>query len=388
MFMRTVKSRVLFEQMKGRGVRVIDNTDLQAVTPDAEAKTHFVLIDCVGISETKMADTQPLERKKAVAFKSLLQHVGLGGTDPDHLSSLASRLARLDKRCSPKDASQIQEASGGLALTDITHDIVEALDPDRQADKARIDNGLSAKDEPTEEQLVAASKELLQAAAKPIAANPDLRNLLVDLKKSFEQIIDPVSKDELLATGFSMEKAKGIIESFEQFLEDNKEEIDALQFFYSQPYAERLHYKDIKALHERINAPPRNWTEKKLWEAYQLVETNKVHGASAERRLTDIVSLIRYALHKDDELVPFGDKVGERFENWLAQQDNAGRRFDEDQRQWLGMIRDHIATSLEMDVDAFEYTPFVEEGGLGRATQVFGKGLRTLLDELNGALAA
>ena len=388
MFMRTVKSRVLFEQMKGRGVRVIDKNDLQAVTPDAGAKTHFVLIDCVGISETKMADTQPLERNKAVAFKSLLQRVGMGGTDPDHLSSLASRLARLDKRCSSKEAKQISDASGGLALTDITHAIVEALDPDRQVDKARLDNGLGAKAEPTEEQIAVASKELLRAAAKPIAENPNLRNLLVDLKKSFEQIIDEVSKDELLGTGFSVEKARGIIESFEQFLEENKDEIDALQFFYSQPYRERLRYSDIKAIHERISAPPRNWTEKKLWEAYQLVEANKVRGASAERRLTDIVSLIRYALHKDDELVPFSGKVHERFDNWLAQQENEGRTFDDDQRRWLEMIRDHIATSLEMDLGAFEYTPFVEEGGLGRATQVFGKDLRTLLDELNGVLAA
>lgn len=388
MFMRTVKSRVLFEQMKGRGVRVIDKNDLQAVTPDARAKTHFVLIDCVGISETKMADTQPLERNKAVAFKSLLQHVGMGGTDPDHLSSLASRLARLDKRCSPKEAKRISDASGGLALTDLTHAIVEALDPDRQADKARVDNGLGADVDPTEDQLAVAGKEMLRDAVKPIAENPGLRNLLVNLKKSFEQIIDEVSKDQLLATGFSVEKAKGIIESFEQFLEDNKDEIDALQFFYSQPYRERLRYSDIKALHERISAPPRNWTEKKLWEAYKLVEANKVRGASAERRLTDIVSLIRYALQKDDELVPFSEKVHERFDNWLAQQENAGRTFNEDQRRWLAMIRDHIATSLEMDLDAFEYTPFVEAGGLGRAVQVFGKDLRSLLDELNGVLAA
>ena len=391
MFMRTVKSRVLYEQMKGRGVRVIDKTDLQAVTPDAQAKTHFVLIDCVGVTESEMAESQPLERKKGVAFQSLLKHVAMGGTDADHLSSLASRLARLDKRCSPKDSARIEEESGGVALTDITHAIVKALDPDVQIDKARLDNDLGRDDEPTPEQVAAASKVLLQEATKPLAAQPKLRTLLVELKKSFEQIIDEVSKDELTEAGFSAEakdKAAGLVQSFRKYLDDNKDEIDALQFFYSQPYNERLRFKDIKAIHEKIAAPPRQWTEQKLWEAYQLIEANKVRGASAERRLTDIVSLIRFALDQDDELVPFADQVRERYDSWLAQQQNAGRGFDDEQRRWLEMIRDHIATSLEIDMDAFEYTPFVEEGGLGKAVQVLGKDLRVLLDELNRALAA
>jgi type I restriction enzyme R subunit len=149
-----------------------------------------------------------------------------------------------------------------------------------------------------------------------------------------------------------------------------------------------MHYKDIKAIHEKISTQPRNWTEQKLWEAYQLIEKNKVRGASAERRLTDIVSLIRFALDQEDELVPFAEKVRDRFTNWVAQQENTGRAFTEEQRRWLEMIRDHITTSLEIDMDAFEYTPFVEEGGVGKAVQVFGKDLRVLLDELNGALAA
>ena len=102
MFMRTVKSRVLFEQMKGRGVRVIDAHELKAVTPDADAKTHFVIVDCVGMTDIEPGDTQPLERKKTVPFKALLEHVAMGGTNPDVLSSLASRLSRLAKRCGPE----------------------------------------------------------------------------------------------------------------------------------------------------------------------------------------------------------------------------------------------------------------------------------------------
>ena len=95
MFMRTVKSRLLFEQMKGRGVRVIDPTELQAVTPDAAAKTHFIIVDCVGATEATLSDAQPMERKKTVSFKALLEHVALGGTDSDCYSSLATRPASI-----------------------------------------------------------------------------------------------------------------------------------------------------------------------------------------------------------------------------------------------------------------------------------------------------
>ena len=94
MFMRAVRSRVLFEQMKGRGVRVIDPAELRGVTPDARAKTHFVIVDCVGVSDLPLADTRPLERNRAVPVKALLEHAAMGGTDPAMLSSLAGRRAR------------------------------------------------------------------------------------------------------------------------------------------------------------------------------------------------------------------------------------------------------------------------------------------------------
>jgi len=268
MFMRTVKSRVLFEQMKGRGVRVIGQDDLKAVTPDAKTKTHFVIVDCVGVTETKLADTQPLERKKNVSFKAILEHVSLGGTDPAYLSSLASRLSRLNKQCGEPEKKKIAEVGDGVDISAVSYAIVMALDPDTQIDQARKDNSLPTDAEPTDGQVKAAAKKLLKAAAEPLATKPKLRKLLVEVKESFEQIIDEVSKDSVTFAGYSeeaREKAKSLVQDFERFLEENQAEIDALQFFYSQPYAERLHFKDIKAIHEAISAPPRSWTPERLW---------------------------------------------------------------------------------------------------------------------------
>jgi type I restriction enzyme R subunit len=113
-----------------------------------------------------------------------------------------------------------------------------------------------------------------------------------------------------------------------------------------------------------------------------------VRGATGQRLLTDIVSLVRFALHQDGELVPHVERVRERFQHWLAQQESKGRTFSEEQKQWLGMMRDHIATSLEVDMDSFDLTPFAKEGGLARASKVFGKDLEAVVEELNKALAA
>ena len=376
MFMRTVKSRLLFEQMKGRGVRVIDPTELQAVTPDAAAKTHFIIVDCVGATEAVLSDTQPMERAKTVPFKALLEHVALGGTYPDYYSSLANRLARLNLECGPKENQRIEAASGGMPLAEITKAIVAALDGDQQEAEARKQFNLPADARPTEQQLEKATAAILTRAAEPLATKPTLRQVLLELKRLGEQTIDQISKDVLLEAGQSSEakeKAQTLVQSFEKFIADNKDEITALQFFYSRPYRERLKYDDIRKLAEAIQMPPRSWTAERLWNAYAMLERDKVRGASAARQLTDIVSLVRFALQQEDELVPYPDKVKARFSKWIAQQQNRERKFTPEQMRWLEMIRDHVATSVEITLDAFDYNPFSQQGGLGKATQLFGK---------------
>jgi len=307
------------------------------------------------------------------------------------LSSLAGRLARLDRQCGAEEKKRISGAASGRRLADIVHDIVTALDPDEQLAQARREQGLPSDAEATPEQVAAVAKTMLKHAAAPLATNPGLRRLLIDTKRSFEQIIDEVSVDELLEAGSSKEareKAKALVLSFERFLEEKKDEIAALHFFYSQPYGKGLSFDDIKALHAAIKAPPRLLTSERLWAAYKTLEQNKVRGASSQRKLTDIVSLIRFALHREGELAPYVEGVELRFERWMAAQELRGRSFTREQRRWLEMIRDHIAQSLEIAVGDFEYAPFVGEGGLGKARQVFGSELKALMDELNGALVS
>jgi type I restriction enzyme R subunit len=199
-----------------------------------------------------------------------------------------------------------------------------------------------------------------------------------------------VSKDEVLFAGHSAEareKASALVSSFREYIEEHKDDIRALQVLYSRPHKERLTFSEVKELARAIERPPRQWTPDVLWRAYELLDKSKVHG-SGGRMLTDIVSLVRYTLHQDDELVPFRDQVEERFAGWLVAQEQKGVTFTVEQRQWLTWMKENIAGELGISPESFEYTPFVEHGGIGKAVQVFGDRLTPLMDQLTEALAA
>ena len=346
-FMRNVRSRSFFEQMKGRGVRTISPTDFNAVTPDAHNKDRFVIVDAVGVTETELSDSYSLDRKPTVPFDKLLDRVGMGDRDPDVLSSLAGRLARLDRHLAPRDRDSIEAASHGVPLQALVSDLVNAADPDAALDAARQATG---QDDPPESAVAGARQRLLEA-------------------------------------GFSDDQANTIVRSFREFIEENRDEITALQVLYERPYRQRLSYADIKALADALKSPPRSWTTERLWEAYRQLDKSRVRG-SGQRTLADIVAVVRYAIGGVDELAPFADGVRERFDGWLAMQETAGRAFTREQVRWLEDIRDHIAGSVSMDLSAFQYAPFNQQGGLGRAYNLFGDELPGLLEELNVELVA
>ena len=386
-FMRGVKSRTYFEQMIGRGVRVIDDTEFQAVTDDAKSKDRFVVVDAVGVMETTLAETvQPLERRPTVSLDNLLKVVAFGNKDPEVASTIAGRLARLDKRLTREDREMLAGLAGGTDLGTIAHGLIEALDPDVQVEVAEAIG--AAGDDPAA--LAAAAISRLTQALEPLASNPDLRNAILDVRKSYEQTIDEVSQDVLLFAGPSEEgrvRAAELVTSFKEFIEEHKDDIRALQVLYSRPYRERLTFAEIRDLARAIERPPRQWTPEKLWRAYELLDQSKVRG-SGGRMLTDMVSLVRYTLHQDDELVPFSEQVEQRFTAWLSGQQQVGVTFTSEQLQWLAWMKDAIASDLGLSSESFEYTPFTEHGGIGKAAQVFGDKLSTLLEELTEVLAA
>ena len=385
LFMRDVKSRVYFEQMKGRGTRTISSTDLRSVTPDALYKTHFVIVDAVGVCENDKTDSRPLERKRSVPFDKLVMDIALGKRDTDTLTTLAGRLARLDKQLDEKDKKEIEDTAG-VPLREIINRLLDAVDPDKKIEKAQE---MFETETPTEDQVKKASEELVIEACEPFD-NPVFRETLITIKKKNEQIIDKISKDFVILAGFdemAKEKARTIVDTFKQFIEDNKDELTALQLIYSKPYGVRhVTFKEIKKLAEAIEKPPYSLTPELLWEAYENLEKSKVRRAGPQRLLTDIISLIRFAVGESEVLEPFSEVVDEKFEEWLTQQERIGRGFTLEQMEWLNMIKEHIAASLSIEIDDFEYPPFYEKGGAVRAYEIFGDEFDGVLKELNEVL--
>jgi len=383
-FMRDVKSANYFEQMLGRGSRVISSDDLMGVTPDAKAKTRFVIVDAVGVCERERVDTPSLDRQPSVPLKKVLQVVGMGSTEEEVLSTLASRLARLDRQITPEQRHALSEAAG-QPFSDVIRALVDAVDPDHLDSLAQQQ---FQTEEPTPGQQTQIGEDARFAAVTPFLNNK-FRDLILDTQQDNEQVIDRVSSDELLFAGVSeaaKEKARALTDSFAAYLEAHRDEITALQFLYSHPHGTPPSLKQLKELAAELKRPPRHWTPEALWQAYAMLEKTKVHGKL--QATADLISLVRFALEQESVLAPFSETVNDRFAHWLSSQETAGSVFTPEQRQWLTMIRDHIAASLTVEPEDFEYVPFSERGGLGRATALFGDELPTLLQNLTEALTS
>jgi type I restriction enzyme R subunit len=181
LFLRSVRSRLLFEQMKGRGVRICDATEMQNVNgPDVGAKSRFVVVDAVGVTEQEFCDTKPLDRAPSVPLKALLDHVKAGGADPDYVSTLAARLLRLAKDATATDVARIRAAAGGRSIEALAQELVSAVDAERVHAKAKekaVGGGAPLPEgwHPTETQLGDAAWELGRTAVKPFH-DPKLRD--------------------------------------------------------------------------------------------------------------------------------------------------------------------------------------------------------------------
>ncbi len=390
LFMRDVKNRNYFEQMKGRGTRTLDYDDLKKVTPSTHsAKTHFVIVDAVGVTKSLKTDSRPLEKKPTVSLKDLLYTVMMGARDEETVSSLANRLARLSKQLSDDEHKQIAEKTAGKTINQVVHGLLDALNPDTQEKKAREVNELSSNQVPSDGQLKTAKEELVKEATGVFTS--ELNTLIENIRRNHEQIIDTVNIDTVEFAGWdkeAKEKAQALIQDFASYLEAHKDEITALRIFYSQPYRRReLTYQMIKDVLERLKQAKPNLAPLRVWQAYKQLDDYK--GQEPLSELTALVALIRRACGIDENLSPYSETVRRNFQNWIMKHHSgAGKKFNEEQMQWLRMIRDHIAGSFHLDQEDLDYAPFDAQGGLGRMAQLFGDEMDQVIEEMNEVLAA
>jgi len=390
LFMRDVKSRNYFEQMKGRGTRVINFDDLKKVSPSAKiTKDHFVIVDAIGVTKSLKTDSRPLEKKPGVALKDLLGAIAVGARDEELFTTLANRLTRLDKQITEKERAKFEEKSGGIPVSQVVKDLLNAYNPDtiddirqeivRQTPYASADT-IEAK---VEEQAA----ELQNKAANVFTG--DLNEYIENVRKAHEQKIDLLNPDELVNVGWdknNKDKANEIIQSFTEWINAHKDEILALQLFYGQPFQRReLTFAMIKDLVEKMLLEKPLLAPLNVWRAYEQLEN--VIG-QPKNEMVALVSLIRKVAGIDAVLTPYDKTVDKNFQTWLFKKQAGTLKFNKEQMEWLYMLKDQIATSVHVDIEDLDYTPFDASGGRGRMWQLFGENMETILNELNEALAA
>jgi len=392
-FMRDVKSRSYYEQMKGRGTRTCSLEQLRATgTPSAKfTKDHFVIIDAIGVESSQKTDSRPLEKKPGMSMKDLLQNVAMGNTGEEILSTLANRLIRLDKQINEKEKMAFAEKAGGHTINHIVKNLLNAHDPDTiESLKSKLKSqNPDLSPAAFNSQLATHHSQLIEEAIA-VFNSPDLRDYIVDVRKKYDQVIDSVNIDQISNIGWVKDQqaaAELTISNFTAWIEAHKDEITALQVFYSQPYQRReLTYSMIKDLCEKIKLEQPLLAPLQVWKAYE--QLKQVSG-QAKNELVALVSLVRVVSGIDSSLTPYDKTVDRNFQSWVfKKQEGAASKFTEEQMQWLRMIKDYIAGSFHLEKDDFELDPFNKNGGLGRMWQLFGEGTEEIINELNEVLAA
>ena len=384
-FMRDVRSKNYFEQMKGRGTRVLDKEDLQKVTPSAtENKDHFVIVDAVGVTKSKKSDTRSLERKPRVSMKELMMNVALGAKDENTLTSLANRVIRLNSQMSSEERKQF-ETKVGTSASSVAEKLLNAFDEDVILEQAREKTGIS---NPTEEQIKNVQKELVKIASEPFY-DPDIRDFIENIRRNHDQIIDSVNLDEVIFAGFDTQQEENVnkvISGFRTFIEENKDEIVALRIIYDAAYKDRpMVIEKLKELYEKLKS--KGITVERLWDCYAIKQPDKVRR-STMAQITDLISMIRFEMGYADTLVSFADKVNYNFMQWTFKKNAGHIQFTEEQMEWLRLIKDHIAASLSILPEDLDLTPFDRKGGLLGFYDTFGDSYEQILQEMNVALVA
>ena len=390
LFMRDVRSRNYFEQMKGRGTRTHDHDDLKKVSPSAvSGKTHYVIVDAVGVTKSLKTASQPLITKPTVPLKDLAMGVMMGARDEDTVSSLAGRLARLNQQLDRIEQERIKKQAGGVDLPLIVGNLLAAIDTDRIQEKAREIESVPDDAEPSSAAVDRAREQLADDAAGVF--NGDLIDLIDSIRRDKEQTIDHDGLDTVLRAeweGDAHENAEAMARDFRQYLEANRDEIEALTIFFAHPHRHRdLTYAMIRELLDRLKSDMPRLSPLRVWQAYALLDEYK--GGQPVSDLTALVALIRRVCGIDATVSAYSDVVRRNFQNWImTRHSGGGEKFNEEQMAWLRMIRDHITTSFHLDRDDLDMAPFDGKGGMGQMYKLFGDRMDDVIEELNEALAA
>ena len=326
-----------------------------------------MIVDAVGVTETELVDTPPLDRQPTVPLEKLLRRLSFGVRDPrrglvDRRAPRPPRPAARPGR--PRASSRM--LAGGHDLKEIARGIVAALDPDRQLEPRTR----RRRDEPSSRRSPRRAKRCSTRPSRRSRRTPSCASGSSRCAAPTSRRSTRPRRTRCIEAGYSKDatdRARATVESWERFIEENRDEITALQILYAAPHAAAADVRRGEgAGRRRSSRPPHRWTPEKLWEAYEALDRSKVRG-SGQRVLTDLVSLVRFALHQETSSSRTPSSCASATDAWLLQQENAGRdvHAPSSSRGSSGSATTSPRRSA-ITPDDFGYTPFVERGGLGK----------------------
>ena len=315
-FMRDVNAYSLYVQMRGRGCRTINPDQLKAVTPNANGKDQFFLVDAVGVTEHPLEDgpTSTTEGggSKPISLAMLLEKLSYGILEDDYLRKLASRLSRINARSTQEQLTKFSLLAG-FEMKAMADDIFEALDD------ASLPPFVSASEPNTRRRALVA----------PLINNLKVREYLLELNAGYLVIQKP-GKDEVIYTGFSMSDARTVLDGFEAFLKANPTDNEVITAIKSAE-ERRFDYKALTSIRDDAIHANASFSCAKVWDAYALVRQSDVVKLStvAEREaVTNLLGLSRFALGSSPKLYSLLSSspyfsAPRHFELWKGQKQHA-----------------------------------------------------------------
>jgi type I restriction enzyme R subunit len=389
LFMRDVKSRGYFEQMKGRGTRTLDHDGLRKASPAAKtAKTHYVIVDAIGVTKSLKTASRPPITKPSTLFKDLAMEVIMGATDADSISSLAGRLARIERMLTEEQKQAIAEKLGGTTICTLIKNLFHSIDGQAIEDKALELTGQQPGTDPGDFAREKAQQQLVTTAAAPLTGA--VVKLIVETCTANLQTIDVTTQDKLVRAEWdadARDRSEAFVADFETFCREHQDSLDALTLFYQQPQRrQEVTLAQIKDVLAALKQTAPRLAPLRVWEAYARLDALPVNAAPLTE-LAALIALMRRACGIDEKLSPFDATVRRNYRDWILKK-NAGQPFTESQIAFLQLIRDHVMASFRFERDDLDYAPFNAQGGLGKMFQLFGDGMDGMINEMNQALTA
>lgn len=333
LFMNDVKSDVLYTQMKGRGCRTLNGDKLREVTPNADNKNCFYIVDAVGVTESDKHIPQPGKdgepRPKILRLDQLLERLAHGEVSDENLALLRDYCATIQKRYEDNPLFErhlnMFISDYGFSPRGLANNINQSLSQNLLPPYENISDENSTR------------KNLIFC----LMSNLSARKKLLEMRQGY-YAVTPENEDEVIYIGFSRETAKSLIANFEQYLNDNADKIEALRIIYNSEDAV-ITYSMLAELQDKLIAENGLFLPDYIWENYKILNNDgnveELDTKKNTRALTHLIQLVRFAYHKSNKLVSLIKGYSQRFSLYCGQ---AQRVLTDDQKEIMKQIADYI----------------------------------------------